>query len=588
MLVKRSSSKTSILGSLVTIMTILVLVAGIVVLLNKFTNITYDVSLVTPLFFIHALGYLILPIMFFNIISIYYAFLRRNKTLFVLSLLILYYLILFAPLEIFRFTIYNDQLGFALEVLQGIYRGFITPHQGEFATLGHAYFSSILGLLLGLDLFITVRFVETISVFIFFVLYLSRISFPSSYNINATKILILIAMLFYPAFALDPSIYSRGYFGLTISLFLFMSTLKFLDRMSVEGFVLLLLTFITSSISYPLQPLLLAVSFSAMSLLLALLLSRESVRRAQLYRAIWILTMISILLFIIWFLIQAYLGGYGSWVILREITTRIFSQEYFTSVKATPALRYVGEAALYSMIRIIMITFGLLIATFIAIVFVLKIIEGKANTLTTAFIPLVISSYLLLDAIYIIGFHEPGLRFYRSLMAIIPFTLFYIVSDRLIKNFPQRAFWVVILIITLVFIILSPIIKWGWMFVGYPTTHDIELTNFIIKHFERVLDHTFHAPGSHQLLSFYFKYLEITGSVSVSRISITAGDNLAQDDVTNASLIATYYRIAIYPRWLGEDINDIKAGIELISSSNNKLYANGEFWVLISKDKVLS
>jgi hypothetical protein len=89
-------------------------------------------------------------------------------------------------------------------------------------------------------------------------------------------------------------------------------------------------------------------------------------------------------------------------------------------------------------------------------------------------------------------------------------------------------------------------------------------------------------------LSFYFKYLEITGSASVSRISITVGDNLAQDDVTNASLIATYYRIAIYPRWLREDINDIKAGIELISSSNNKLYANGEFWVLISKDKVLS
>lgn len=100
-----------------------------------YSNVPYDASLIATL-----------------LIVVFMAYVLRSRYV-VIPLMVLWALTLLAPYMIYihSLPIYNDQLGFVGEALSGILYGHVEPLQGEPSSLGHAYFTSILTVLMGVN-----------------------------------------------------------------------------------------------------------------------------------------------------------------------------------------------------------------------------------------------------------------------------------------------------------------------------------------------------------------------------------------------------------------------------------------------------
>jgi hypothetical protein len=551
------------------------LFADIVILQFQFASISYDILSVTPLFFLHFTDYLFPLSILLTLLAILASFMVRDKVLFVFNSLVLYFIIFLAPYNIFQFPIYNDQLGFSVESLYGMRDGVVMPYQGEYSTLGHAFFTAITGKVLDLNLFQATRFVEIVFVFACFVAYLSlALSILKKYNRGSKGLYAVVIAMFFPAFALEPLVYSRGYFGLVVSIFLFLCMFKLMKISSAESFVLATITFVASSISYPLQPLIVIITMTLFILFSHLIVSSGG-NKHEFRKAVPNALVFSV----IWSAIQVY-TGYASWGILHEIVWKALVQEFFTGLKQLPS-RYVGEAAIYTNLRIFMIAAGWLMATFILLTFILNLLRNRNALSVELFASSLIASFCILGIIYSITFHEPALRFYRSLIATIPFALTCI-SDKFVgKSLPRKAIPTLLLIIITIFLILSPVIKWGWTFVGYPTEHDIALCNYVVSH-GYTPNSVLYSPGSHVLFEFFTKLIP---THAWSSLRVYAADDIEFD--TNKSIkaryTATFYRIYIYPRWYGKNINIIIDEIATFASQNNVLYRNRDLWLLIQK-----
>jgi hypothetical protein len=505
--------------------------------------------------------------------GVFVSFKIIDKTLFTLSSLALYFVVLFIPYSLFHFPIYNDQLGFAIETLYGMRVGVVMPYQGDYTTLGHAFFTASVGEILGLNLFQATRFVEAVFMLTCFIVYFSlAMSILKKNNTRNKNFLAVLIIMFFPAFIVDPLVYSRGYFGLIVSMTLFLSMFKFMEKNDTKSSIIATITFIASSISYALQPLIVVIAMALFTLFSRFLISSGK-NEYKLHRTL----LKTLLFFTIWSAIQVYLG-YNSWVILHEIVQKILTQEFFTGFEY-PALQYIGEAVVYTYLRTSMMAVGWLIAIFIVLTFILKFLKNKDVAGVKLFAFSLIASSCFLGILYGITYHEPALRFYRVLVATMPFALTYMVDKITVRSSFRKKIPALLLAITIIFLILSPVTKWGWTFVGYPTEHDISLSNFIVQH-PITLTSDFYAPGSHQLLEFLFKTK--TMLIEKSELKIMGGD--VRFNSTEASLTtftATFYRIFIYPRWFGENISATINDIHKFASMNNLLYNDNELWLLI-------
>jgi len=369
------------------ILLVSLLVVEAVILQFQFASASYDVLSVTPLFFLRFANYLFPLSIFLAVVGILASFMMKDKVLFTFSSLTLYFIIFLAPYNVFCFPIYNDQLGFAVEALYGMRDGVVMPYQGEYSTLGHAFFTSIAGEIVGLNLFQTTRFVEVVFVVICFVVYLSLAMSILKRKGNKNLLTVMVILIF-PAFALDPLVYSRGYFGLVISMSLFFCMFKFIEERGVKSSILTTITFVASSISYPLQPLLVVI---AMVLFISSfrLIASSSKNEHEFHRAI----LKTLLFFVIWSTIQVYIG-HASWCILHEIIWKALAQELFTGLKQ-PALRYVGEAEIYTNLRILIVAAGWLMATFILLAFILNFLRNRNASNVELFAFLLIASFCL-------------------------------------------------------------------------------------------------------------------------------------------------------------------------------------------------
>jgi len=187
----------------------------------------------------------------------------------------------------------------------------------------------------------------------------------------------------------------------------------------------------------------------------------------------------------------------------------------------------------------------------------------------------------LLGVIYGISYHEPGIRFYRTLVAIMPFAVLNFVNDREITtHLLSKIFFLLLVIIIPTFMVLSPITKWGWMFIGYPTAHDIELANYIAYNGISSLKGYIYAPGSHQLLSFMFK-INALSSNGVGIWVKGADIEFNLDEAVSSKYTATFYRIYILPRWTGKNVNVMLTEIYNFSSLNNLIYSNSDLHLLV-------
>ncbi|MEM2292715.1 MAG: hypothetical protein QXX41_05520 [Nitrososphaerota archaeon] len=515
---------------------------------------------------------------------------RYDKILFVTVALILYYTVLYSPFFLLKFSIYNDQLGFALETLYGYVTGYVVPYQGEYATLGHAYFTTVLGKILDLDLYSVVKYEEAIFVFIPFLMYLSfAIKFIKKHVTDEiANLLGVAALLAFPSFALEPLVYSRGYFGLILGIVLFACSFVFIENRKISDLIISTIVFVSSSISYPLQSLILVFS---MAILIFISWFLGLIKKIMAYSKLSSIVLKVLYFFVIWTIIQVFYG-YGFWDIFREIIFNILQGEYFTAFETSVSIKYVGDASVYVNLRIIMMALAWIISTFIALILLLKILRLKVSSYIEQFVLSIIATILLLGVIYGVAFHEPTMRFYRTLVAVIPFALLNIGTSSTgtgITNFHTnksalRKILMASLLLTLsTFLLLSPIIKWGWMFIGYPTTRDIALADYIISYYmPSYYCNDIYPPGSHGLLKFYFesnKLLNKNIGPVLFGIVDTQFDSIR---ASSSSYTATFYRIFLFPRWQGEDVNKELNEILIFSSQNNILYSDFP-WLTIGR-----
>jgi hypothetical protein len=554
------------------------LVVDIIVLSCQFANASYDIVSVTPLFFMRFADYLFPLSILLTLLGILASFKMKDKVLFMFSSLLLYFIIFLAPFNIFRFPIYNDQLGFAVETLYGMRDGVVVPYQGEYSTLGHAFFASIAGEALGLNLFQATRFIEVVFVVACFVVYSSlAMSILKKNNAISIGFLAIIVILIFPTFALEPLVYSRGCFGLVVSTFLFFCMFKFIKESSAGSSILTTITFAASSISYPLQPLIVVMAMVLLALSLRLIASSD--RNKHEFRRTIVKALV---FFIMWSATQVYIGR-ASWGILHEIVWKAFAQEFFTGLEQ-PALRYVGEASVYTNLRILMVAVGWLMAAFILLAFILNFLRNRNVSSVEFFAFSLIASFCFLGVVYGITYHEPALRFYYSLTATMPFGLAYIADKIAVKGLPRKVMPALLLVTIIVFLFLSPITKWGWTFVGYPTEHDVALCNHVVSYCGSSLNSVLYAPGSHYLLGvFSFKVKVMQTGFSTPKVYFPCDVDFDISKAMKADYTATFYRMFIYPRWFGMNINAKIDEVRTFASKNNLLYDNGGLWLLIEK-----
>jgi hypothetical protein len=553
------------------------LVVDIIILSCQFATASYDVVSVTPLFFLYFANYLFPLSIFLAVIGIFASLTMMDKTLFTFSSLALYFVVLFIPYNLFHFPIYNDQLGFAVETLYGMRDGVVVPYQGEYSTLGHAFFTASAGEILGLNLFQATRFVEAVFVFACFVVYLSlAMSILKKNGAGGRSFLAATVIAIFPAFILEPLVYSRGYFGLVVFTVLLLSMFKFMEKSDAESSILATITFVASSISYPLQPLIVVIAM-ALLVLFSRFPASSGKNRDELHRAI----LKTLLFFVIWFTIQVYLG-YASWNILHEIVWKALAQEFFTGFESAAALRYVGDAAVYTNLRILMVAVGWLMAAFIALAFIPNFLKNRDISGVELFAFSLIASFYFLGAVYGVTFHEPALRFYRNLVAAMPFALTYMTGKITVRSSLRKTVPALLFAITIVFLILGPVTKWGWTFVGYPTDHDVALCNHIISHYGSLPNSVLYAPGSHAMFGFFTKSVSMQTQSNL-RIYEAGDVEFNLNNTVMADCTATFYRMYIYPRWFGEDIKITINEVKMYASQNNVLYTNGDLWLLIEK-----
>lgn len=567
--------------TLIRILLVIALLADIALLQFLLAFASYDVLSVTPLFFLHFANYLFPFSISLAAVGVFTSIVMKDIILLKLSSLTLYFIVFLAPYNAFSFTIYNDQLGFAVETLYGLHYGFIAPNQGEYSTLGHAFFTSIVGKILGLNLFQTTRFVEVVFMLAVFIAYLSLAM--TILRKGGKSFLVATAIMIFPAFILDPLVYSRSYFSLVVSTFLFLCIFKFMDKKSAENFVLATITFITSSISYPVQPLIVAIAlvmFTSLSRFIASPIRNKQELHRTLLKAL--------MFFMIWSTIQVYIGK-ASWGVLHVIILKAMKQEYFEGLEH-PAFRYVGEAAVYINLRILMVATGWLIAAFILLVFFLNFLRNRRVSDVEFFSFLLLVSFCFFGVIYGTTLPDPALKFYRSLIAVIPFTLVYM-RGKITVGGHQKIILTLLLAITTVFVILSPVTKWGWTFTSYPTEHDLALYNYILSHYEFSPKKIIYAPGSHYLLGvFGFKVKAMQTGVSMPEVYTFFDapevytpytDHFDISTAMKTNYTATFYRMFIYPRWFGVDINTTINEVRVFASEANLLYSDGGLWLLI-------
>jgi hypothetical protein len=229
-----------------------------------------------------------------------------------------------------------------------------------------------------------------------------------------------------------------------------------------------------------------------------------------------------------------------------------------------------------------MMAAGWLMAAFILLAFTLNFLRNGNVSGIELFAFLLMASFCFLGIIYGITYHEPALRFYRNLIPVMPLVLTHMADRIAVKGLHLKMMSVLLLTIITVFLIFSPVTKWGWTFVGYPKERDIALCSYIISHYESSLNTILYAPGSHALFGFFTKLMS-TQAWKNLRVYASGDVEFDLNKSAMAEYTATFYRIYIYPRWYGKDINMAIDEIGVFILQDNVLYSNGELWLLIYK-----
>ena len=282
-----------------------------------------------------------------------------------------------------------------------------------------------------------------------------------------------------------------------------------------------------------------------------------------------------------WMILQAWFG-HASWGTLHEIIVKAWQMEFFTAIENVKSLSFVGEAATYVKLRVVMILVGWLLAGLLFMVLIYNILKDRRASEIEVFSLLLLVVVGIPAIVYVTFYHEPGLKFFRVVVSMFPIVIAYLYSvnqNHVINTITKILQYFAVFSIIL-FLVLNPIIKWGWAYVAYPTSHDISLGYFIVSHYEGLASHIY-APGSHQLLGFLFVHHEILlGTYTHKKELFMGGPEINHDRVAEARYLATFYRLFIYQHWLGKDTKTILNTIRELVCQKDLLYNDLDLWIL--------
>jgi len=462
----------------------------------------------------------------------------------VIPLLILWALILVAPYMVYAksLPIYNDQLGFAAEALSGILSGYVEPLQGEPSSLGHAYFTAVFTLINGLNPLLGIIIVQLILPIIN-ILLLVAIRHKIFNNIVFVVLIVLAGML-------NPILYGRTPYAFsylilfTVYLYNRYTEILYENRdFSIVIIIFILLIYMAYIISDPTSliiPIMLLVvaAFDRRFVSLALLTS------------------------VMWFAVNLvfYLSG-SLYSLIVQLMAFIEGPTNPVPSLVLPAVNPVMK--LYDYIRELTVFLAFLIGLFISIIILRQFFRNKFC-----------KNHLIWVVLYFILIVLQAITLSMNRWGMVPYSIYVFTALPVLAliGLGHRWFKYLASIIAVVLIVLSPVVKWGFSAIAYPTAMDLTEAKFITTYLAPQT--AICASGAHELLWFYYWLYNVSAPISyIDPTPIATPSQLNQ-----CNYIAVFYRAFNIYR-IGITENQLMNVTTTLNSNYGIIYKNN-LWTI--------
>jgi hypothetical protein len=463
----------------------------------------------------------------------------------VIPLLILWALILVAPYMAYAesFPIYNDQLGFAAEALSGILSGYVEPLQGEPSSLGHAYFTAVFTLINGLNPLLGIIIVQLILPIVN-ILILVAIRHKIFNNIVFVVLIVLAGML-------NPILYGRTPYAFSylilFTVYLYNRYTEILDEnrnFSIVIIILILLIYMAYIISDPTSLII------PIMLLVVAAFDRRFVSPALLTSVMWFAVNLVF-----------YLSG-SLYSLIVQLMAFIEGPTNPVPSLVLPAVNPVMK--LYNYIRESTVFLAFLIGLLISIIILRQFFRKHKCC----------KNHLIWVVLYFILIVLQAITLSMNRWGMVPYSIYVFTALPVLAliGLGHRWFKYLASIIAVVLIVLSPVVKWGFSAIAYPTAMDLTEAKFITTHLAPQT--AICASGAHELLWFYYWLYNVNAPISyINPIPIATPNQLNQ-----CNYIAVFYRAFNIYR-IGITENQLMNVTTTLNSNYGIIYKNN-LWTI--------
>jgi hypothetical protein len=411
-----------------------------IILVSTFLGVMHvDVVAQSPFFLYENYIYI-----FSILITALLIFLERRSFSIVFLVSILWALVLLLPFTLYyEFPVYNDQLGFVAETLIGTASGRVSPVQGDWTTLGHAYFTSIFSIIGG---------------------------FHGLQGVVAVQLTMPVLYLLQLAFLLEPLMYGRGSF---VRFFWLLYTVYLYNRMMQDeggrssSVIIALIVYIAYAISHP-TSVVIPIATAGLALL-----NRRFIPLALATLLGW--AAVNVIF---------YLSG-SFYSLIQQIILLIEQPASPTSVLIISTANPVMKA--YNYLREAVVALGFLVGL-IATVTVFKSTDKRSKPWTFLYFVFVILQVAALLA---------------NRWGMVPYTLYVlgVLPPLVSAALSYGRLKLTLFLLSLLLLLAAPAVKWGASMIFFPALNDIALADYLTS-FSSPREQIC-TSGAHVLTDFY-------------------------------------------------------------------------------------
>ncbi len=522
----------------------LVVLSFVIVLLSAASLRTMAINVVTqsPFFLYGNVTYIVSLI-----IALIIVVEMRMDRYVVIPLMALWTLVLLAPYMMYMgsLPIYNDQLGFVSEAISGVLYGHVEPVQGEPSSLGHAYLTSILTIAMGIKQIILGPIIVQLLLPFAYVIPLLTLPYGNTKELTLVMLTILGAML-------NPILYGRTPFAWVFLIVFMVFLYNKLSRhrnnhvLSLGDIAVLLIIYVAYAISDP------------TSLTIPIILIATSVFIKE-FRSLAIITMV------LWFAIHLVIYVSGSMSsFIGQLLAMIESPTNPVPSLIVPAINPVMK--LYDYVREFTVGATYLIGLLASLPLLANVFKRGLRT---------VNNDLPWVTLYALFVAMQAVALVMSRWGMVPYSIFVIsmlpilVLGSIRRSKPLQ---VLVLALAVILIVLSPVVKWGFSAIAFPTTNDLYEASFITSH---IGDAEICVSGSHELLWFYFWSHNVNAPINYLNLTFTPNQAKACSVTAIFYRSLNTYRLDVTIEYLNNEINAMNAAFNII-------YKDG-LWTVWSK-----